>query len=115
MKGTNDSCGEVLEAKTEKKLLTRHNLGCLPSPGLVLPHPYARIPVFHLFRAFLVGIWGGKNVGTPIPLLICLTKRSFLGTKQATEQYKTQRAEVCWVPKTRLRNQSLNYLTMMPF
>jgi hypothetical protein len=37
MKGTNDSCGEILEAKPEKRLPTRHNLGALPSLGILVP------------------------------------------------------------------------------
>ena len=32
---------------------------------MVLPHPMLVFPFFHLLRAFLVGILGEKNVGTP--------------------------------------------------
>src|SRR5258708_168990 len=82
MKGTNDSCREVLEAKTEKKLPTRHNLGGLPSPGLVLPHPYARIPVFSPFKSILSGDSGRKKCWDP--------KSTF------TKPWRLTRRTRCW-------------------
>src|SRR5260370_13013956 len=63
--GTSGSCREVLEAKTEKKLPARHNLVGLPSPGLTLPHPYTRIPVFSPFKSLLSGDFGRKKCWDP--------------------------------------------------
>jgi len=65
MKGTNGSCREVLEAKTEKKLPARHNLVGLPSPGLILPHLYTRIPVFSPFKSLLSGDFERKKCWDP--------------------------------------------------
>ena len=70
MKGTSDSCGEILEAKTEKNLPTRHNLGDLPSPGLVLPHPHARIPVFSPFKSILSGDFRRKKCRNPYYVML---------------------------------------------
>jgi CHAT domain-containing protein len=65
MKGIHDSCREILEATTGKNLPTRHNEGGLPSPGLVLPHPHARVPVFSPFKSFLSGDFGRKKCRDP--------------------------------------------------
>ena len=69
-KGINDSCRELLEATTGKNLPTRHNEGGLPSPELILPHPYARVPVFSPFKSFLSGDFGRKKCRDPYMVVL---------------------------------------------
>src|SRR5947209_6766242 len=48
---------------------------------MVLPHPMLVFPFFHLLRAFLVGILGGKNVGTPSTSFSFGPRRNSLGSR----------------------------------